>query len=429
MASKYFYKNVDITTLISTQSAYDASFITISNVQSKYIGFPNISRVPINNLQMDKSLTVVSNYLLNGIDISGILPSKAFFYRPNQSKEGIQFFSTYETDNTAPWYLRHYDVPVNQSSTSWITANTALNTDVSGTTQLDTAANYIFTVPNIVNSIGVFLVGGGGGGASNINNNSGGAGGGGGKFIADRVDVNIVGRTFNLTIGGGGAAELGGFINSGLRVGNKVFGSNGEDTILSTGNTPNNPIMRANKGMKGSNNTGGLGGTGATNLTVNTGLPNGTRYNTSTSAGAGANGGFAPDAFSTDGGNVPTYQGKGDDSFMTGYSNYINTNYAGTNASNNKAALLPSATAANYSNNTVLTNSVFGLSRVGGSVNTLTYDYPYVQNTERIIYRRGPNGYNYYGGGGGGSSSCNGGRPQNFGAPGYGGCAVIYYYL
>ena len=197
MASKYFYKNVDISNIISTRTAYDGSFVSISNIANRYIGFPNISNVPINNTNMDKSLTALTNYKLNGIDISGILPSKAFFYRPNQSKEGIQFFSSFEENSAAPYYLRHYDVSASPSATTWITSATAMNTDLSGTTQLDTSANYVFTVPNVVNSIGVFLVGGGGGGSSNSNNNTGSGGGAGGKFITDKLDVNIVGRTFN----------------------------------------------------------------------------------------------------------------------------------------------------------------------------------------------------------------------------------------
>jgi hypothetical protein len=354
---------------------------------------------------MDQSLNKPIGYAVNGLDVSGIIPSKSFFYRPNQSKEGIQFWSTLETNNVGPWYLQHFDVPVNQSSTSWITANTAMNTNTSGTTQLDTSATYNFTVPSVVNSIGVFLIGGGGGGASNTNNNTGGGGGAGGKIIAPSIDVNIVGRTFNLFVGGGGAAEFNGYTDTLFRVnGRRDNGSNGEDTILSTGNTSNNPILRANKGMKGDYNLAGAGGTGATNLTTNTGLLSNARYNTSTTDGEGFPGGYGPDSFSVFGGDVPVFSAKGDDRFTSGYSNYINTNFAPTtNASNNYAGLLPSSTSAYYSNNTVLTDSVFSMSRVGGSVNNLVYRHP-GSYQERVVYRRGPNGFNFFGGGGGGSS-------------------------
>ena len=76
--SKYFYKDIDISTIISTSNPYNGN--VLSTLTNSYVGFPKISDLTISNNNFDKCVRVNTGYAVNGTDIANQLPSKVGFY-------------------------------------------------------------------------------------------------------------------------------------------------------------------------------------------------------------------------------------------------------------------------------------------------------------------------------------------------------------
>jgi len=381
--SNFFYKGVDISQLISNVNAYDGSSKSI--LTNYYTGFPTISNTMINNSNFDKSLNVNTGYSTGNvpIDIASQLPSCAVFYN-----------STLNTNS--------YSWPAN-----------AINTAFDSTTcTFNSPRNYTINISNIYNSIGVILCGGGGGGGgSGINNNngsySGTSGGGGGFVYAKNIDLNIYGRSWALSVGGGGYSGM--FPGPGLIGvdGQPVSGGTGGSTTFIS-NINASYLLSANGGGGGGSSNNDNGTTSAGNSNNN--VPNTVNYT----------------PIASNGGN---YGGRGSLGHVGGDCafNAQTTNYTSEYIS--KITL-------NGSTNTPLNNCA-GYP-AGGDVNNQYGNANNSGGTPNVIfYRNGTNPTNgtvtsltnFYGSGGGGSGGQNAGRRGNSGGCGSPGFAIIYYYL
>ena len=262
------------------------------------------------------------------------------------------------------------------------------------------------------NSIGVILCGGGGGGGgSGINNNngsySGTSGAGGGFVYAKNIDLNTYGRSWSLTVGGGGHSGMFAGPSYIGQDGSPVPGGTGGSTIFSVYSS-NIPALSANGGEGGGSSNNANGNTSAGNY--NSTVPNTV--------------GYTPNA--SNGGNGSGQGGYGNVGGDCVY-NAQTTTY--TSAYLSDIILLGSST--------VPLNNCAGYPAGGDFNNQYGNANNSGANPNVIFYRNGTNPTNgtvtslsnVYGSGGGSSGGQNARRKGNSGGCGAPGFAIIYYYL
>ena len=405
MTSKYFYKGIDISTLISTTNEINGNsnvaVVSTIPVTNRFIGFPNISDSVLQNGGFDLSFSLPSGYRISDTDIRNVLPTYVKIYKAGSNTGNILLSNSNPINNT------NY-------------ANATLS--------FNNTTTFNFTVPSVVNKMGFILSGaGGGGGGSSYSNNigTGGGGGGGGGCCYGVLDVNHanVGRSFTVTVGAGG--KLG--VNAGANnygFGNTYTGGTGGVTSIYS-NINSSIIANANGGIGGdSPGAGGLGGNASINVSSpalisgNSVPRNNTNLGTAT---LGINtGGWSnvanqgADAWPRNTGNGPTLPGGN-----PGYYNVWNTmpKCFYLQPTTNGLTL----TAFNSTSGTVASNpnNVLGIPAGGNTNNSF-------QTANTSVFN---NPLNCYGAGGGAAAQNNGGNATHPGAPGAPGIAIIYYYI
>jgi hypothetical protein len=355
MSSNYSYKGISLSTVISSSNVIDDTSIVATN---NYTGFPNKSNIAIDNTNFDTKVGDIG-YKHSDTDLGNNIPAAVVFYIADlkRSAFNMTWGNTIQSDCT------FYDS---------ITRNV--------------------DIENCFNYISVIICGGGGGGGySNSNGGRGGCGGGGGDCASfTKIDLSLVGRSFEVIVGRGGLPGIPptyGTVKEATSGGASSFKSN------TTGHSVN--ANGGHGGVSGSTNPTPVGNT-VTNFLFN-------HY----------------DSYEPGGNSGPLNFGKpsgGEGSYgvVGGQSGYT------TMGGRNSGVL---SLVNNTGNNTVLSNNLPGIPAGGDASNVTRNDNNAFYG---ITFNRPSHVYGSGGGGAGGTNGGNGGRPGGIGAPGF---VIIYKYI
>ena len=129
--SNYFYRGINISTLISTTNEINGNFrtavVSTIPVTNRFTGFPNISDAVLQNDGFDLPFSLPSGYQITGTDVRNVLPTYVKIYRTASNTGNIQLSNAN---------------PIN-------TANYA-----NATLSFNNTTTFNFTVPAIFNKMG-----------------------------------------------------------------------------------------------------------------------------------------------------------------------------------------------------------------------------------------------------------------------------------